>query len=192
MLPSVGGTRGLRSAGSMMERAIATERLELVVLGPAYLASWLARSATPDLGFADPEGFLAGLDDVVALRLDELMATPSIVPWILRAIVLRSERVVIGTVGFHAAPDARGRVELGYEVVPAFRRRGYAREAATGMMRWAAEQGARIVRASVSPDNAASLAMIARLGFVQVGERLDDEDGPELVFERTIESPDGR
>jgi len=42
----------------------------------------------------------------------------------------------------------------------------------------------RTVRASVSPDNAASLAVVRAAGFTHVGEQLDDEDGPELVFER--------
>ena len=42
----------------------------------------------------------------------------------------------------------------------------------------------RVVRASISPDNEASLATIAGFGFVQVGEQWDDQDGLELLFER--------
>ena len=43
-----------------------------------------------------------------------------------------------------------------------------------------------IVRATVSPDNAASLAVIRNGRFVHVGEQWDDEDGLELVFEKAL------
>jgi RimJ/RimL family protein N-acetyltransferase len=170
----------------MAAGSITTERLELVILGPAFLDSWLARRETPELGFRDPEGFLAAAEDLVRLRFDELTAAPQIAPWLVRAIVLRAKRIAIGTIGFHAAPDARGMVELGYEIVPTFRGRGYALEAAAGIVRWAADSGAQIIRASVSPDNLASLAVIARLGLAHVGEQLDAEDGRELVFEKSV------
>jgi L-amino acid N-acyltransferase YncA len=44
-----------------------------------------------------------------------------------------------------------------------------------------------VVRASIRPDNQASLATIRPFGFVQVGEQWDDEDGLELVYERPVE-----
>ena len=50
---------------------------------------------------------------------------------------------------------------------------------------WAAtEHGVRRFRASVAPDNVASLALVARLGFTVVGRRIDEVDGEELVLER--------
>ena len=159
---------------------IVTPRLELIVLDRAYLAS----VPRPDRGFVDPAGFLAGADDVVRLRLAQIDANPEVAPWLLRAIVVRETRVAVGFVTFHAAPDPRGMVEIGYEVLPAFRRNGYAREAASAAIAWAARHGARVVRACVSPDNLASLALLARDGFVQVGEQLDEIDGRELVFEK--------
>jgi RimJ/RimL family protein N-acetyltransferase len=39
------------------------------------------------------------------------------------------------------------------------------------------------VRAAARPDNAASLAVLARHGFEAVGEQEDDEDGLEIVHE---------
>jgi RimJ/RimL family protein N-acetyltransferase len=165
---------------------ILTPRLELPVLGRTFLAHWLAAGAGPlgDLGFSDPAGFLVGADDVVQLRLQQLEANPDIAAWLLRALVLRDERIAVGFIGFHAEPDERGIVEIGYEVLPQFRARGYASEAVAGLIDWAARQGVRTVRASVGPDNRASLALIARLGFVQVGEQIDEVDGLELVFEK--------
>ncbi|HSD89931.1 MAG TPA: GNAT family N-acetyltransferase [Kofleriaceae bacterium] len=155
-----------------------------MLLGRSFLASWLAGQPTPDLGFSDPAGFLVGAEDVVRLRLEQLEADPELAPWLLRAVVMRDERIAAGFIGFHSRPDDHGVVEIGYEVLPAFRRRGYASEAVTALIAWATREGARAVRACVSPDNAASRALVARQHFVLVGEQLDAEDGRELVFEK--------
>ena len=50
-------------------------------------------------------------------------------------------------------------------------------------MRRAEERGVKRFVASVAPSNEPSLAIVRKLGFVQTGERMDDEDGLELVFE---------
>ena len=71
--------------------------------------------------------------------------------WLLRAMVARETGAMVGHVNFHTAPApeylepyAPGGIEIGYTVYPAFRRRGYAREACGAMMRWAAaEAGVR-------------------------------------------------
>ena len=54
------------------------------------------------------------------------------------------------------------------------------------VLRARAEPGVRVVRASISPDNAGSLATIAGFGFVEVGEQWDEQDGLELVFELAV------
>ena len=75
-------------------------------------------------------------------------------------------------------------MELGYWIEPASRRRGYAAEAIHGLMEWAGtEHAVRRFILSISPGNAASLGLARKLGFVEVGRHLDDEDGEELVFE---------
>jgi RimJ/RimL family protein N-acetyltransferase len=50
--------------------------------------------------------------------------------------------------------------------------------------RAAADPQVRAVRASIRPDNTASLATIAKFGFRKVGEQWDPEDGLEWVFRR--------
>jgi len=75
-------------------------------------------------------------------------------------------------------------VEVGYAVDPAYRRQGYARAALEALLaRAAADPGIRTVRASVRPDNVASIRLILQYLFVQVGEQWDDEDGLELIYE---------
>lgn len=123
-------------------------------------------------------------------RLDQIAADPDNARWMARLAVVVGGPVVgggavVGHGGFHGPPDESGMVEIGYAIDPAFRRRGYARATLVELLRRsAAEPDVRTVRATISPDNAASLATIAGFGFVEVGEQWDDEDGLELIFER--------
>jgi [ribosomal protein S5]-alanine N-acetyltransferase len=117
-------------------------------------------------------------------RLDQIAADPADARWMHRLAVV-ADGVVVGHAGFHGPPDAAGMVEIGYSVDPAHRRRGHARAALRELLRRAAaEPAVTTVRATISPDNTASLATIAGFGFTEVGTQWDDEDGLELVFER--------
>lgn len=123
------------------------------------------------------------------LRLGQMIGEPSVSPWLVRAIVAETgpgAGRVVGHAGFHGAPDERGMVEIGYRVIPSMRRNGYAQAAVTELLAYARAHGVRIARASISPDNARSLAIAAAFGFEQVGEQIDEIDGPELIFERPI------
>ncbi|ACZ91396.1 GNAT family N-acetyltransferase [Streptosporangium roseum] len=117
-------------------------------------------------------------------RIDQMAADPGNARWMVRQVATGPEGVVIGHAGFHGPPDEAGMVEIGYSVAPDFRRQGYARAMLIELLRRAAaEPGVRTVRATISPDNAASLATIAGFGFVEVGEQWDEEDGLEIIFE---------
>lgn len=145
------------------------------------------------------EGDLAGAGEVVGLelpaayldegwlwrlRLEQLAADPRAHGWLVHAVATHQD-VVVGHAGFHGPPDDQGMVEVSYTIVPDHRGRGHARSALAGLLQRAAASAAvRTVRASVSPDNAASLHLVRTAGFVQVGEQWDDQDGLELVFER--------
>lgn len=125
------------------------------------------------------------------LRLSQIEENPASEPWLARATVRVADGVVIGRAGFHAPPDDRGVVEIGYEVSPEFRRQGYGRATAAALIEEAMSYPeVMAVRASVSPDNAPSLAIVRSLGFVQVGEQIDEIDGLELVFERALKTAD--
>lgn len=127
------------------------------------------------------------LDNFLQFRIGDLEVDPRAQPWLGRAIVIAERdgsRRVIGSAGFHSPPDADGRVEVGYRVEPAWRRQGIATEVVKALFDWAArEHGIRRFRASVSPTNVASLAIIRGFGFRQTGVQFDDIDGEELVFE---------
>ena len=149
--------------------------------GDLSLASELIQTALPS-------GWPGDAARTMRRRVRQLEADPTEQPWLLRAMVLRGPASkLVGRIGFHAPPDARGALEIGYAVERAYRRRGYATEATRAMLGWAtAEHGIRHFVASVGPTNVASLALVSAFGFVQTGSQWDDEDGEELVFELVL------
>lgn len=122
-------------------------------------------------------------DRFLAVQLQRIEANPESRDWGARLMVLRDGGEVVGHGGFHGLPSAVGRAEIGYQVLPGHRRQGYATEAASALVAWAHAHGEATVFASVSPGNAASLAVVHAVGFRQTGTQLDDVDGEELVFE---------
>ncbi|WP_308315716.1 GNAT family N-acetyltransferase [Streptomyces sp. ISL-100] len=117
-------------------------------------------------------------------RLGQMAGDPARASWCGRLAVCGPGGAVVGHGGFHGPPDDRGMVEVGYAVDPAFRRRGYARATLTELLRRAAAApGVSTVRASIRPDNVASLATIAGFGFTEAGELWDEGDGMEALYE---------
>ena len=120
-------------------------------------------------------------------RAKQAVETPQDLPWVTGVLWDEATGTPVGKAGFHAAPNDEGMVEVGYAIDPAFRRRGYARAALEAMLERARrEPDVRTFRATVSPENAASLALIAQYPFVEVGEQWDDEDGLETIYEMPV------
>jgi RimJ/RimL family protein N-acetyltransferase len=170
----------------MSVSSIRTARLELVAFDPAairHLIEGDRAQAEHVLQVTLPEEFpteddLKGFLPIQLHRMDE---SPNRRAWMAR-LMLSHAHEPIGHCGFHGPPEVIGRVEIGYTVFKKFRGQGFAREAAQALVDWAFQQGQQQVFASVSPNNAPSLAIVRGLGFKQVGTQEDDVDGHELVF----------
>ena len=120
-------------------------------------------------------------------RTKQAVESPEDLPWITGVLWDDVAQVAVGGSGFHAAPDVDGMVEVGYGVDPAYRRRGYARAALEIAIDHArADPSVRTLRATISPDNEASLALIEQYPFVRNGEQWDEEDGLELIYEMAV------
>ncbi len=63
-----------------------------------------------------------------------------------------------------------GEVEVGYWVAAAFWGTGYASEALAGVVDWSRANGLRALTAVVFQDNAASIRVVTRAGFLYEGE----------------------
>jgi ribosomal-protein-alanine N-acetyltransferase len=98
-------------------------------------------------------------------------------PWGPRHIVLG--RLAVGSIGCFG-PPVDGETEIGYGLVEEARGQGIATEAVQALVAGTERAGARL-RASVSPDNTASLRVLAKCGFTEL--RGSTEDG-ELVMAR--------
>src|SRR5258706_8588023 len=155
---------------------IHTARFDLVSMSMRFMTLLLARDldgASAEIGVRVPDDLPDQLDNFLQFRIVDLEVDPSAEPWLGRAIVRQEPdgtATFIGTAGFHQPPDADDRVEVGYRVEPQYRRQGVASEVVRGLFDWAArEYGIQRFRASVSPGNVASLAVVSRLGFRQTG-----------------------
>lgn len=160
-------------------------RLDLVLVSVDQLLSREGDATPVPLGFDDPYDVLRAEHSPLRHRIPQVKADPSINPWLVRLAVVRSPGPqIVGQANFHDRPDDGGMVEIGYSILPAFRERGYAREVAMTMWDFAASHpDVRVLRATVRPDNEASLRIIRGAGLVHVGEQDDPEDGLELIFE---------
>jgi [ribosomal protein S5]-alanine N-acetyltransferase len=167
----------------------ATHRIELVQLSVPVMRALVEgdlRTASQAAG-ATLTPYLVDESWLWRIRLEQVGADPSALRWIARAAVDSATGQVVGHVGFHGPPDERGLVEVAYSVDPQHRRRGYASAMLRTALEWAAsDPGVRTVRASVSPDNAASLATLRPFRFEHTGEQWDDVDGRELIYERPV------
>jgi len=106
-------------------------------------------------------------------------------PWGPRHIVRAFDGLVVGSIGFFGPPadrDGTPEAEVGYGLVVDARGHGAATEALRGLLALTDRGGVR-VRASVLPDNAASIRVLAKCGFTEL--RGANEDG-ELVMARPI------
>lgn len=166
-------------AGAVRFVPIPRQALEALAVGDTEAAAVMVPVELTT--FVGEEQWLWGI------RAEQLRQSPQDAEWVAQLAVVDGQ--VVGHGGFHAAPDESGLVEVGYSVDPRHWRRGHGTAILRALLdRADHDERVRRVRASISPDNAASLALIGRFGFTEVGEQWDDEDGLELIFERDAPS----
>ena len=151
---------------------ISTERLELIALDARQIRLWL--NDLPSLekeincsykGEALEGFFLKIVEGQAALTEKNAFEYYWHSFWFL---IRKSDRAVVGSADFKAAPDAIGEVEIGYGLSKEFEHNGYMTEAVAAMCLWAkAQSGVSHVIAETNIDNAASQNILKRCGFVE-------------------------
>lgn len=97
-------------------------------------------------------------------------------------IVLRSENIAVGDIGFIGPPNEKGEVEIGYGVDADRRGEGYATEALKALTEWAFGKNVVFVHALVAPDNFASRCVLEKCGYVFQKDYFGcDDDGTPLI-----------
>jgi RimJ/RimL family protein N-acetyltransferase len=114
-----------------------------------------------------------GLVEAVVARTGNRALTP----W---AIVLRDGGGVAGFCGFFVRP-VKG-TTMGYGIVPQYRGRGLATEAAAAVLDWAERNGVEFY-SSVRPPNPASVRVLEKAGMRLVDSYFD-EDGQRDIYRR--------
>lgn len=172
---------------------IATSRLDLHTVRPGDYEKLDRDRADPalwvDRGFTNPHRHLVENPGPLPYRIPRIRQNPELAKYLLRLAVLRESGEIIGSTGFHAGPDEAGMIEIGMGVEENFRGRGFAQEMLHGMWGWVtANPQVKILRYTVSPTNEPSQAIIKKLGFDYCGQQMDEEDGPEDIFEMSADS----
>lgn len=91
-------------------------------------------------------------------------------PWSPYLFLHRTEAKLIGNGGYVGPPDANGVVEIGYEIGPEHRGKGFATESAAAMVGTAFDAGAKAVTAHSLAESNASNTVMRKLGMRFDGE----------------------
>lgn len=160
---------------------LVTGRLSLVPVGRDLARALLSdRKAAADLAGGAvhrdfPDTDLAAKLPAFAQRLDDaanpaLGRTAPLDPagWGLWLFRYNTERMIVGAASFTGPPNATGEVELGYQIVPAHRRRGLTVEGCAALVAWAfCDSATTAVIADCAQDNLASIRTLQKLGFTR-------------------------
>jgi RimJ/RimL family protein N-acetyltransferase len=145
-----------------------TERLEIRDPVEADRARFIELFADEDFMV-----FSAGVKtaDEGSQRFDRMVAVAAELPAAKRPIVWRESGEIIGYTGLaHSHFEGRDRLEFGWRLAPAFRRRGVGFEAASAVLalasrHWDAQRWGPDALAYIDPSNQPSQGLARKLGF---------------------------
>ncbi len=150
-------------------------------LAPATetLLSSLARSAEEFarlIGSPVPPGW-PEFPEAISHTLTRLQEAPADSAWWMYFFIDAESGLLVGSGGF-AGPPVDGVVEIGYEIAPTFRRRGYATAAARELVHLAARSGSvtEVVAHTLRGDER-SPGVLRAAGFERSEVLLDPEHG---------------
>jgi ribosomal-protein-alanine N-acetyltransferase len=167
---------GRRAGAAATPAMVETDRLWLT---PAPLKLVQAVSEGRRTGLRFPARVLdawpdADLRDFLPTYAAMLEEEPLSSRWGVWVMIEKATDTIIGDIGFKGSPDEAGRVEIGYSILPDWRRQGFAAEAARALVHWALTQpGVTAVQAECLPDNTGSVRVLETAGLQQVGREGD-------------------
>ncbi|MFS0689692.1 GNAT family N-acetyltransferase [Sporosarcina sp. 179-K 8C2 HS] len=139
---------------------IETNRLKLIACTPEFLST------------ISPEDY--EIRDHVKGHVAELQNDESQLGWGVWFVVDKETDTIIGDIGFKGKPSEDHTTEIGYGIVPSAQNKGYATEAVGALIEWAFAFGeVKIVIAECVEENSASIKVLEKLGFRQIG-RVDN------------------
>ncbi len=146
---------------------IETRNLQLVPCEPSHLETAMRdkKGLGSLLGVSVPDNWPV-FPGAMSYIYEKLRSDPTAVGWWSYLFVQAEDRRLAGDGGFKGRPNGTGEVEIGYALVPEYRGRGLATEAAGGLVRWAfSHPEVAAVRAETLPDGHGSIRVLQKLGM---------------------------
>lgn len=155
---------------------ITTDRLQVITFEVAMIKAMLegANGLEQLIGFAVPSDYPMDVyKQFFPYKIDRFSKQPEENKW--EGLIINSEnKTVIGDIGFKSGPNEKGEINIGYSILPNYQGKGFATEAAIGMVAWGLKQpGVEKIIATCSPDNNASIRVLKKAGLKQVREDND-------------------
>jgi RimJ/RimL family protein N-acetyltransferase len=120
---------------------------------------------------------VAGIE-AITYGYEYLKANPDVAGWWTYLFIHLEDNALIGQGGFTGKANEAGMVEIGYAIVPAYRGRGLATEAAQGLTDYAfSHPHVQTVDAHTLAEPNASTRVLEKLGMVRVGSAPDPDVG---------------
>lgn len=136
----------------------------------------------PEMGKYMPDPSIENMDDEYRKVYDTLEDDEECC-YLIAEYLVTGER--IGACSFIASEDGET-YDLGYSVHKKFWRNGYGTEMAQAMIDYAKSHGAKIITAPVNKQNAASNAVMKKLGFSIVGEHRTKKMGTDIIIDEYL------
>jgi [ribosomal protein S5]-alanine N-acetyltransferase len=172
---------------------IETKRLALIPHDPKHLLALLLSVEEYEKisGMRIAEGVREFLLSASPQFFAQLQASTEPDLWkIGLAIMHKIDVVMIGMCGFAAPPDSDGIAEIGYGIAPGYQGKGYASEAAQGLVDFVSrDPRVRRIRAHTLMQTSASTRVLEKCGFEKISQTIDPENNlPIWRWERPARS----
>jgi [ribosomal protein S5]-alanine N-acetyltransferase len=163
---------------------IETERLLLTPFTAEVAEAAISNITTAEslLGYSILKEWLdEDLKNYLPVYVAELKFNPVSLGWGMWLIILKSQEIVIGDLGFKGKPKD-GVIEIGYRLIAPYRRQGYMVEAVAALINWGFQQpGVEKVVAECLTTNFASIGVLEKIGMKRTGTIYNADEGGELI-----------
>ncbi|MBG1270848.1 GNAT family N-acetyltransferase [Nostoc sp. WHI] len=153
---------------------ITTQRLELLPCSLEVAQAVITRSKSQVerlLRVTVPDDWYASeVLDIFPMYAQMLIDDSSELGWGVWLMINIADSTLIGDLGFGGKPDQTGTVEMGYEVISAYRQQGFTFEAVEALVDFAfTQRELKRIIAHSPDDHAASIRILEKLGMQQIG-----------------------
>lgn len=150
--------------------SIETDRLTLTPLSLEVAIAMMFRNqavVSELLGIDVPASwFELAVRDFLPQYIKQLESDPANFCWGTWIMIHPVDRRLIGNLGFHGAPNFDRTVEMGYEIIPDYRRQGYTSEATIALVKWALTQPQiNRIFAQCHVENIGSIKILEKVGM---------------------------